>query len=69
MNSSNISNLIFSKSGSNLEIKFSNKNLPFKIKSNCENEIDKVNIWLYKSSNIKWPINCEELTVETINKN
>tara|TARA_B100002052_G_C15880717_1_gene599098 strand:+ start:13 stop:2622 length:2610 start_codon:yes stop_codon:yes gene_type:complete len=68
LNSSNISNLIFSKSGSNLEIKFSNKNLPFKIKSNCENEIDKVNIWLYKSSNIKWPINCEELIVETINK-
>ena len=70
LNSTDISNFLFSKKNNQLNIKFAEESNPIKIISNCEeNNIDQIQIWIHDSKKIFWPKNCKYLTIETIGKN
>jgi len=69
LNSTDISSFIFSKKDNKLKVKLSVNSVPFKISSNCKNQqINKTELWVYKTKEISWPANCGKLLIKTINK-
>ena len=66
LNSTNISNFLFSKKNNQLSIKFAEKSNPIKIISNCDTSNFKIQIWIQSSKKIYWPNNCEQLILKTI---
>lgn len=70
LNSTNISNFLFSKNNNTLDIKFARESNPIKIISSCEKKNNtKINTWIHKNKTISWPNECEKLKIETVNKN
>ena len=69
LDSTDLSNFLFSNYDNELKIKFAKESLPIKIKSVCSNQLENLNdFWINKSALIKWNNKCKELIIETVNK-
>ena len=72
LNSTNISNFLFSKKENKLQIKFARESIPIKIKSGCGDYINdknkEIELWVNETKNLVWQKECNSLIVETIDQ-
>ena len=72
LNSTNISNFLFSKKNDKLQIKFARESIPIKIKPECDNYLNnkilETELWVRETRNIAWHNDCNSLIVETIDQ-
>ena len=67
LNSTNLSEYIFSKKNNKIKIKVISKNYPVNLKSNCElDKNKKIQTWLTESQDFAWSKYCDSLIISSI---